>query len=507
MTTTTHSIQLPRRTVQPESLGFFRWGRIGNNVVLTNDAGEWSVLSDADFQVFLRGALDEDHPKYSELRERGFVRRDLDLEEMARKIRRKRRYLGAGPHLAVMITTLRCNQSCAYCHASRTDMHRTDTDMDIETARLAVDHAMRTPSPYLCFEYQGGEPTVNFDVIKFCVEYSREKNKQERKTLDHSVVTNMTYMNEERANWLVDNGVLLCTSLDGPEDVHNANRPWVEKGEGRRAAYENVVRWMKYINQRYIDRGLDPELWHVDALMTTTRKSMDSWKEIVDLYVEMGIRNIHLRPLNPFGFATKTWRAIGYTMEEWLEFYARTLDYIIELNKQGVQIMEGTAATFLKKILTPDDPNFVDIRTPVGSGTGQICYGFDGSIFPSDEGRMVHGMGDPIFRIGHVKDTTFEQAATHPTVRAIAAASYLDTLPMCESCWNAPYCGVRPLHNYMQFGDLFGQRPLTPKCQQHMGMVGLLFDRMANDPDGAVSSIFKRWTIDRPRLPDSTTGQ
>lgn len=498
--TKTHTLRLPRRTVKADALGAFRWGRVGEHIVLTNDAGEWSILTQPEFNTFLRGDIGEGHARHDELRDRGFLRTDLDLEEMARKIRRKRRYLGNGPHLAVVITTLRCNQSCQYCHASRTDMDRVDTDMSLETARMVVDHAMRTPSPYLCFEYQGGEPTVNFDVLKFCVEYSRERNKQERKTLDHSVVTNMTYMNEERANWLVDNDILMCTSLDGPASVHNANRAWTGKKAG---AYDSVLHWMKYINQRYVDRGLDPELWHVDALMTTTRRSIDQWKEIIDLYVELGIRNIHLRPLNPFGFATKTWRAIGYTMEEWLEFYERSLDYILELNRQGVQIMEGTAATFLKKMLTPDDPNFVDIRTPVGSGTGQICYGYDGSLFPSDEGRMVHGMGDPIFRIGHVSDTPFEQALQHPTVRAIATASYLDTLPMCESCWNAPYCGVRPLHNYMQTGDLFAQRPNTPKCPQHMGIVGMLFDRLARDEDGTVAEIFRRWTIDRPRLADT----
>ena len=493
------TLRLPKRSVQPEHLGYFRFGRVGDHVVLTNDAGEWSQLTPGEFDQFLDGKVEEGHPRFDELRDRGFMRADLDLEDMARKIRRKRRYLGNGPHLAVIITTLRCNQSCSYCHASRTDMDRVDTDMSLETARLAVDHAMKTPSPYLCFEYQGGEPTVNWDVLKFCVEYSRERNKQERKTLDQSVVTNMTYMNEERANWLIDNNVLVCTSLDGPEHVHNANRAW--KGKGG-AAYESVVGWMKYFNNRYVEKGLDPELWHVDALMTTTKRTIEAGSEVVDLYVKLGIRNIHVRPLNPFGFATKTWRAIGYTMEEWLQYYERTLDYILELNKQGVQVMEGTAATFLKKMLTPDDPNFVDIRTPVGSGTGQICYGFDGSIFPSDEGRMVHGMGDPIFKIGQLGQTSFEEAVGHPTVRSIAAASYLDTLPMCDTCWNAPYCGVRPLHNYMQFGDLFAQRPLTGKCRQHMGIASLLFKRLANDPDGTVASIFRRWTIDRPRLTD-----
>ena len=494
-------LTLPRRAIDPSKLGYFRWGAIGDGrTVLTNDAGEFEVLADGDFSDLLAGRLDEAHPRHRALHDKGFLRQDLDLEEMARKVRRKRRYLGNGVHLAVVITTLRCNQSCRYCHASRTDMHRTDTDMSIDTARMVIDHALKTPSPYLCFEYQGGEPTVNFDVLKFCVEYSREKNRYEGKTLDHSVVTNMTYMNQERADWLLDNGVLVCTSLDGPKAVHDGNRPWRGDNSG---AYDSVIKWMDYFNQRYIDLGYDPELWHVDALTTLTRASLDRWKEIVDLYVARGIRNIHLRPLNPFGFATKTWRAIGYEMSEFLDVYEQALDYILELNKQGVQIMEGTASTFLKKMLTPDDPNFVDIRSPVGSGTGQLCYGYDGSLFPSDEGRMVHGMGDDVFRIGHVSDTSFEAAVQHPTVRALAAASLLDSLPMCESCWNAPWCGVRPLHNYMQSGDLFGQRPNTPKCPQHMGIARMLLQRIADDPDGDNLKIFRRWTVDRPREPET----
>jgi uncharacterized protein len=360
-----------------------------------------------------------------------------------------------------------------------------------------VDLAMKSTSPYVCFEFQGGEPTVNMPVIKFVTGYAREKNKQEGKILDLSLVSNMTWMTEENADWLVANDVLICTSLDGPEDLHNWNRTWTGKGSGN--AYASVTKWMDYFNAAYVAKGRDPELWHVDALLTTTRRTLPRWKEIVDLYVSRGIRNLHLRPLNPFGFATGTWKRIGYTTEEFLEFYTNALDYIIELNLQGVEIAEGVASTILKKILTPDDPNFVDIRSPVGSGTGQLAYNYDGRIYPSDEGRMVSAMGDEIFAIGHVDSSTYQDLVGHPTVRSLAVSSLLDTLPMCSSCWNAPYCGARPLHNYMTSGDLFAQRPNTAKCKEHMYIAGLLFKKLAEDQDGRILKIFQRWTINRPR--------
>lgn len=496
------TLELPRPAVEPSKLGYFRYGRVAGKVLLTNEAGEWLMLTEEDFTTFLAGDIADDHPQHGDLVARGFLREGLDLEGLADRVRRKKRYLGMGPHLHIIITTLRCNQDCRYCHASRTDMDRVDTDMSLETAKKAVDTAMQTTSPYLNFEYQGGEPIVNFDVLKFCVEYSREKNKYEQKTLDHSLVTNMTYMDEEKAEWLLANDVMVCTSLDGPEDVHNFNRTWRTGG----SAYEKVLYWIQYFNRRYIEMGRDPNLWHVDALMTTTSKSLANWKEIIDLYVDLGIRNVHFRPLNPFGFATKTWQKIGYTAQEYMEVYEKALDYILELNKQGVEVIEGTAAIFLKKMLTPDDPNFVDIRSPVGSGTGQVAYNYDGAILASDEGRMIHAMGDPLFQMGTVGESSYGEIVRHETVKTLAVASLLDTLPMCSDCWNAPYCGVRPLHNYMLFGDLFAQRPNTPKCREHMDIARLLFERLAED-DGTVERIFHRWTINRPRVTENEEEQ
>ena len=74
-----------------------------------------------------------------------------------------------------------------------------------------------------------------------------------------------------------------------------------------------------------------------------TRKTFDHWKELIHLYLSLKIRSIHLRALNPFGFAMNTWKRIGYTMEEYLAFYKQCFDYIIELNKNGKRTRQGAA--------------------------------------------------------------------------------------------------------------------------------------------------------------------
>lgn len=481
----------------PAALSFFRFGNVGGRVILTNDGGEWHSMPPADFDRLMRGELPPDDPHWRVLGEKSFLSDPESLDRLAARLRVRKDFLGQGPHLHIVLTTLRCNQSCRYCHASRTSMDRVDTDMTMETAGHVVDFILRSTSPYINIEFQGGEPTVNFPVLKYIVESSREKNAALGKRLEHSMVSNFTWMTEEIAEWIVENKVQVCTSLDGPEDLHNWNRTWTGGN-----AWADVMRWMRTINRRHIELGRDPRIWHVDALMTTTRRTMERWREVIDLYVELGIRNIHLRPLNPYGFALGSWKTIGYGVDEYLEFYERALGYIIELNRQGVEVMEATAALFLVKMLTPNDPNYVDIRSPTGAGTGVLAYNYDGGIFPSDEARMLSAMGNDLFRLGRAGEVTYEQVVAHPTVRALALASLQDALPACATCWNKPFCGIDPIDNYMVHGDIFGQRPLSPNCREYYHIASLLMRHLNDDRTGEIERIFRRWTIGRARDDD-----
>jgi uncharacterized protein len=96
-------------------------------------------------------------------------------------------------------------------------------------------------------------------------------------------------------------------------------------------------------------------------------------------------------------------------------------------------------------------------------------------------------------------ESTYDEVVKHPSVRVLVMSSLLDSLPACHTCWNLPYCGVRPINNYMECGDLFAQRPNTPKCKEHMAIARLLFERLARDEDGKIEAIFRRWIINRPR--------
>jgi radical SAM protein with 4Fe4S-binding SPASM domain len=194
-----------------------------------------------------------------------------------------------------------------------------------------------------------------------------------------------------------------------------------------------------------------------------------------------------------------------------MEFYRSAVDYMIQLNQGGTEILERFAAIFLTKILGGEDPNFLDVRSPCGAAIGQVAYSYDGKIFTCDEGRMLHEMGDDTFLVGEVAEAApdggdadasfrkrYREVMSHETVRAMAVASNLDAQPDCVNCTYQPYCGVCPVHNHKTQGSIFGRMRESSLCAVHKGIQDYLFERIGTG--GAdVMQVFQRWTTVRDR--------
>ena len=470
-------------SVAIDRLGFFRWGRIAGKVLVTTDGGDWLFLSEPEFGQLLAGEVTAGHPRFAELQAGGFLRDGLDADALASRLARRVGHVARGPELHV-VTMTRRGVSPPTSDA-RTDLERA-------TAERIVDMALQSTSPAVSFEMQAeaGEPLLNADGVRHLVEYARTTNERATgKTLRFTLVSNVSAMTEETAEWLIANDVALRTWLDGPAELHDGNRRYTVAG-----AHADVVRWIAWFDRRYRDLGRDPAVWHVDARVTTTRRTLAAWRELVDEYAARGLRSIHLRPLSPLGFDAATWQAIGYAAEDYLEFYAHAFAHIMDLNRRGTHLAEGTGAMFLNTILSSGDPSASELRSPCAGGTSELAYDVDGRVFPGDEARRFDASGDPIFALGHVRQLTLPDVVRHPTVRAIAAASLLDAQPMCADCWNKPFCGISPVTTYVREGDLFGQRPRCLECKNHMAIGRTLFTLLANAGDTATTEILQRWT-------------
>lgn len=480
----------------PKSNGMFapfRYREVGGDMLLTNIFGDWLFVTKDEFLAMAKGEVAKDSTLYDKLAGRNFIREKVDVAKEAERFAYKKRFLNYGPNLHAMVVTLRCNETCVYCHAARADMSETHTDMTPEIAEKSVDLALQTTSPSVTIEFQGGEPLVNFEVVKHIIQYARQKNRAYGKHLEFTMVSNLALMDEAKLKYLVENKVQICTSIDGPEALHNKQR--ILAGGN---AFQEAVKWIRRINKEYEQIGLDPVLYHVEALLTTTRNMLPYPKEIVDTYVELGCRAIFVRPVDPFGWAERAEKIVEYPRSDYMNFYRTATDYILELNRQGVQVLERYAAIFLTKILGDEEPNFLDIRSPGGAGIGQVAYGYNGKIFTSDEGRMLYATGDDTFQIGDVRTSTYRDLMMHPTVRSLTLASNLHVQPDCVNCTYNAYCGIVPEQAYRTQGSIFGRMRENQICMVHKGIQDYLFN-LLRENDSTTIEILKRWTTIRPR--------
>lgn len=487
------------RDIEPKlsQLGALNFRDMGGWFLISNDWGHWLMLEPADFKRVMSGAVKEGEPLYTELAQRGFLRERTDFDALVKTEARRTQFRRfTGPSLHMIVVTLRCNLACHYCHSSVVDPTRTDTDMDLETAKRTVDFIFDTPNETICIEFQGGEPLLNWPVVKFVTEYAQAKAKGTGRRLIVTLVSNFNLMDEEKLDWLIDHHVSICTSLDGPAVVHEANRPRLGGG----ASHAAVIKWLRYIQKRVQEQ---PERGYYlpGALMTTTRASLAHGPEIVDVYDSLGMDQVFLRPLSPIGYAKRVWHDIGYSPAEFLKFYEDTLDYIVDLNTSGKStIMERFSTVLLTKIVKGEDPGFMDLRSPAGAVLGCIAYNYDGNIFVSDEGRMVAHQGDPVFKVGHVRDP-WESVASHPTTRALALASTMDSQPQCMHCAHKPFCGFDPVFHYEMQDSMTGRLPSSPWCEIRMGLLDIMFKKLR---DPKTRAVFDAWlTRDECRWAES----
>jgi uncharacterized protein len=461
----------------------FRFERFSpERVLVTNMVGEHLFLTGHEFDDFMGRRLPNDSPLVRRLRAKHVIRQPDEqppLELLALKTRTRYRRLPMFTGLHIFVVSLRCEHSCPYCQVSRQSEDKASFDMSEETAQRALDAVFRSPSPQIKIEFQGGEPLLNFQLIKDVVAEAKLRNLEEGRNLGFVIATNLALLDDEVLEFCGENDIYLSTSLDGPADLHNRNRP--RPGND---SWERAVVGIQRVRETL---GAD----RVSALMTTTERSLDRVTDIIDCYLEQGLREIFLRPLSPYGFAIKTKSFAAYDADRWLAFYEEGLEYILDLNRRGVDVTEIFAAIILKKMLTNDDPGYVDLTSPSGIGIGALVYNYDGDVYASDEGRMLAEMRDTTFRLGNLHENSWEELILSPALLEPLEQSFTLSAPMCNECAFEPYCGADPVYHQATSGDYLGRKPLSSFCRRNMHVFKLLLERYESDP--FAREIFLGW--------------
>ena len=465
------------------SIANYNWTKYDNIILLTNDLGEYCFLTHSEFSDLSKGCLSEKDEKFDMLLKLGFIYKNQDkyISDFKDNMANMKSCLLGATNLFIMVLTNACNQRCIYCQAGQAHTF----NMSIEICKKAINLAVQAPVSHIVIEFQGGEPTLNPDALLFSIPYAKKVFKEHGKHVDFAIVTNITNPDEKLLRFLIEQDVHISTSLDGNRSVHEYNRPLSYTNKSSYDAWHEGINLYKALFEEYGEKPV------ISAIQTTTRKSLAFYKEIINEYVANGIDKIYLRPLTPLGCARDNWDIIGYSPEEYVDFYCKSLDYMIEKCKNGEYISEATASIYLTRILNKQSVGHTEFRSPCGAAVGQLAVNYDGNVYTCDEGRMIANMGDCIFRLGSV-DNTYHELLKSPVVHAVCTSSCVEALPMCSDCVYSPYCSVCPVINYGLYGDLIFKDEHSYKCVISKGILNYLFGIIKQD-DPEKIAILQKW--------------
>ena len=462
-------------------INFFNFKQFDESTyLLTNDLGSFIFVNASDFRILTKNPSDLNPSVRKELIDKGFIIEGSVqhfLEAHTFRMRDSKNYIFGSTTLHIFVVTNQCNLNCVYCQAN--NGRRLYKAMTKDIAQKAVDIALSVPQRALSFEFQGGEPLLNFPVIRFIIEYA-EKNKGD-KEIQYSVVTNLTVITDEMISFFKERRVSISTSLDGDALLHNMNRSNPD-GTG---SFDAVLSGIKMVKTAELPLG---------AIQTTTRYSFGHEKALLDTYADLGFTSIFLRPLSPLGKAKLAWNEIGYTPQEFLHFYKKTLSYIIAMNQNGVSFQEMYASTLLTKILTGCALNYMELRSPCGAVCGQLAYYTDGNVYSCDEGRMLAEMGSDSFKVGNVFTDSYEDIVKSSVCKVACKASVLESIPGCCDCVYQPYCGICPAVNLALYNDVLPKSPKHYRCTINKGILDYYFG-LIYEQNPCIIKLLNSWVL------------
>ncbi len=180
-----------------------------------------------------------------------------------------------------------CNLACRYCFAEEGEYHGRRALMSFEVGKAALDFLIANSGSRrnLEVDFFGGEPLLNFDVVKRLVAYGREQEKLHDKKFRFTLTTNGVLLDDEVMEFANQEMANVVLSIDGRKEIHDKMRPF-RKGAG---SYELIVpKFQKLAESRNQDR------YYVRG--TFTHHNLDFSKDVLHL-ADLGFRQISVEPV------------------------------------------------------------------------------------------------------------------------------------------------------------------------------------------------------------------
>lgn len=333
-----------------------------------------------------------------------------------------------------------CNLRCKYCFAGQGIYGGKPQIMSFEVAKAAIDFLIdkSVGRRNLELDFFGGEPLMNFDVVKKTVEYARSLEKENGKVFRFTMTTNGVLLDEEIGDFLNKEMNNVVLSLDGRKEVNDAMRP----NAGGKGSYDTIV--PKY--QAFVQKRGDKDYY---VRGTFTKENLDFSQDVLHM-AELGFDQVSVEPVVsdpqlPFSIREEDLPRV-------FEEYDRLAKILLERKKTG------TGFNFFHFMLDLEQgPCAIKRLRGCGCGNEYAAVDPDGNVFPCHQ-----FVGQPEWKMGSVLTGEYDLESKARFARATVYSK-----EKCRNCWAKFYCSGGCNANNQQYeGDILKAHTLSCELEK-----------------------------------------
>jgi len=417
-----------------------KFSMFGTNIVVDVNSGAVHVFDDISFEVLdYYGKVDNDAiiRKLSEKYDPDQVKEAIsEIEELRSKnllfsedvYKDYMQLFSRKPVVKALCLHVShdCNLRCKYCFASMGNFGGKRSLMSSETARNAIDFLIDNSDgrKHLEIDFFGGEPLMNFDVVKDTVAYARSREDETGKKFRFTLTTNGVLLNDEIIRYINDNMDNVVLSIDGRKETNDRMRTRID-GSG---SYDRILPLI-----RKVAESRNQDNYYVRG--TFTRENLDFANDVIHL-ADLGFKQISVEPV----VAAKD---TGYDLRE---------EDLPVLFKE----YERLALEYTKRATGRDWFNFFHFMIDLsqgpciskrlggcGSGHEYLAVTPEGDIYPC---HQFVGMSD--FKMGNVNTGKFDAK-----LQEVFKNANIYAKEDCMKCWARFYCSGGCAANAFQFNN------------------------------------------------------
>ena len=323
-----------------------------------------------------------------------------------------------------------CNLTCSYCFAGQGNYKGEHALMPFETGKAALDMLVRESGKRrnLEVDFFGGEPLLNWDVVKGLVEYGRSLEREHGKRFRFTLTTNGVLIDDDVIDFCNREMYNVVLSLDGRPEVHDRFRV-DRKGRG---SYDMIVpKFREFVRRRggqnYYIRG------------TYTRHNLDFVNDVLHM-ADLGFTQLSMEPI-----VTSPGDPEALREEDLPVLYDQYEQLAVKMLSRK---QEGKGFDFYHYTIDLENgPCLYKRLGGCGSGTEYLAVTPSGDLYPCHQ-----FVGDDAYLMGNVRE-----GVTRPDLYKEFSSCGLASRQECESCWAKLYCaGGCAANAYHATGDING---------------------------------------------------